>query len=110
MRPSIGRIVIYRSRTGDYDCPAIITATQETINPEAAERGSMPALSSPEHVHLTVFTAGVQGLGGPRPASEEGFVSENQGGSYQEWNVPPQPGERADLEPASWRWPERVEG
>ena len=60
-KPSLGRIVIFRSRTGDYDVPAIITATQATLNPKGVELGHIPRLSSPSHVHLTCFTAGVPG-------------------------------------------------
>jgi hypothetical protein len=87
----IGRIVIYRSRTGDYDVPAIITATQTTLNPKGVEAGHVPALSSPQHVHLTVFTPGEPGL---REGAEDFKVesehgrSENVAGCYQEWDVP----------------------
>ena len=37
MKPTIGRIVIFRSRTGDYDVPAIIAGTQDTLNPKNVE-------------------------------------------------------------------------
>lgn len=67
--PTIGRLVIYRSRTGNYSCPAIVTATTETLWPEGVERGDVPALDGPQHVHLHVLTPGEQG-------------------SYQEHNVP----------------------
>jgi hypothetical protein len=141
--PSIGRIVVYRSRTGRYDVPAIITATTGTLDPQGVElfeesngeRG-VPPLSSPDHVHLTVFTPGLPGFraqglhgAGDTPLAErdqsargeprQGY-GENTGGSYQEWNVPldepmpvhsPVPGVASvtpDPEPGSWRWPERV--
>lgn len=100
MEPSIGRIVTYRSRTGNYSCPAIITATVESLWPEGVERGEVPALSSPGHVHLHVFTPGGQG-------------------SYAEHDVPfDHPMPLVDVEtagdgphtapaqaPRSWRWP-----
>lgn len=115
MKPSIGRIVIYRSRTGDYDCPAIVTATTETLNPKGVELGHVPALSSDEHVHLTVFTAGKPGLRRDaddfKVESEHGR-SENVAGCYQEWDIGPtcanceEAGEKPI--PGTWRWPERV--
>jgi hypothetical protein len=124
MEPTIGRIVHYRSRTGKYTVPAIITATTETLNPEGVEAGYVSALSSSEHVHLTVFSPGTPGLrlGAEDfvvPESEERPVAENVGGSYQEWDVPrfvhPSglPAERGDTRldvqaPGTWRWPVRT--
>lgn len=107
MRPTIGRIVIYRSRTGDYDVPAIVTATTDTLNPKGVELGHIPALASENHVHLTCFTAGKPGM---RRGAEDFLVesehprSENQGGTYAEWCIPFDP----NRGPGSWRWPERV--
>ena len=100
-RPTIGRIVVYRSRTGEYDVPAIITATVETLVVANVAKGLLPGLSSAEHVHLTVFTPGqVDGDAAFLVESEHGR-SQNQGGTYQEWNIEwsevPQPG--------TWRWP-----
>jgi hypothetical protein len=89
--PSIGRVVWYRSRTGRYTVPAIITATTETLAPEGVEAGHVPALSSPTHVHLHVLTPGKPG---PRATAEDFVgrkdapVSENVGGGYQEFDVP----------------------
>jgi hypothetical protein len=112
MKPTIGRIVIYRSRTGNYDVPAIVTATTETLNPAGVESGNVPALSSDEHVHLTVFTPGKPGL---RQGAEDFEVeseygrSENVAGCYQEWDIPPaRAAAAADSEAGTWRWPERV--
>jgi hypothetical protein len=118
-RPSLGRIVIYRSRTGDYDVPAIITATVDTLNRKGVEAGYIPDLTDPERVHLTVFTAGVPGLRGS--AVERGDfkvvsehpVSENVAGTYQEWDIPlagsfAAPTDGDEPMPGTWRWPERV--
>jgi hypothetical protein len=117
MKPTIGRIVIYRSRTGDYDVPAIITATVETLNPKGVELGHIPALSSDDHVHLTCFTAGKPGK---RRDAEDFLVesehgrSENVAGCYQEWDIPfspaqpPIPDASRSIVPGTWRWPERV--
>ena len=128
MDPTIGRIVIYRSRTGSYDVPAIVTATTETLNPKGVEffhatngEKGVPPLSSDQHVHLTVFTPGLpgyraEGLRGEldtplaeRDASQRGAPAqgygENAGGSYQEWDVPPAD-EDDVVAPGTWRWPE----
>lgn len=87
MKPTIGRIVIYRSKTGNYSCPAIITATHETLWPEGVERGDVPALSSSEHVHLHVFTPGAQE-------------------AYPEFDVPFDSTEDyGEPAPGSWSWP-----
>lgn len=104
-KPTIGRIVTYRSKTGDYDLPAIITGTRETMSAAGlaradAEEGERLILSTETHVHLHVFTPGAQG-------------------SYQEHNVPMHPTTlaehigvrretRAQPEPRTWRWPERI--
>ena len=108
MKPTIGRIVIYRSRTGDYDVPAIITATQDTLNRKGVEAGHIPDLSGAACVHLTVFTAGKPG----RRRDADDFLvesdhgrSENVAGCYQEWDIPCGDGA---LMPGTWRWPERV--
>jgi hypothetical protein len=110
MKPTLGRIVIYRSRTGDYDVPAIVTATQDSLNPKGVELGHVPALSSDAHVHLTVLTPGKPGK---RRDADDFLVesphgrSENVAGCYQEWDIEPlHDGE--EPRPGTWRWPERV--
>lgn len=120
VKPTIGRIVIYRSRTGDYDVPAVVNCTTETLSPKGVEAGHVPPLSSDTHIHLTVFTPGQPGL---RHGAEDFKVespygrSENVAGCYQEWDIPqdqlPPPekilaGERSEPKPGTWRWPERV--
>jgi hypothetical protein len=114
MNPTIGRIVIYRSRTGDYDVPAIVTATTETLNPKGVELGHVPPLTSETHVHLTCFTPGKPGM--RRDATDfkvesEHGRSENAGGIYQEWDIPFAGDEPATVggdwvRPGTWRWPE----
>lgn len=115
MRPTIGRIVLYRSRTGKYTVPAVVTATTETLNPEGVEAGHVPPLSSEDHVHLTVFSPGKPGLrlGAEDfkvPASASRPVDENVGGTYREWDVPPNDppdgdGLTDEHAPGTWRWP-----
>lgn len=111
MVPSIGRIVIFRSRTGKYDVPAIITSTTNTLNPEGVEAGHVPPLSSATHVHLTVFTPGRPGTRGPASdflvESSHGR-GENVAGCYQEWDVPFDAERDASVPPGTWRWPTRV--
>lgn len=99
----IGRIVTYRSKTGSYDLPAIVTATSATLDPKGVELGHVPELSSAEHVHLTVFTCGKQGT------AREGNAVNNEaaGGSYQEFDIPLCKSTE-EIAPGSWRWPERV--
>lgn len=112
-RPSLGRIVLYRSKIGDgIDSPAIILRTQDTtvasvldrwgpeepvavaehdpsITHEKAERPAamVPVLESPTHVDLLVH-----GLGR----------------DYREYNVPFDAVRDASVPPGTWRWPERV--
>jgi hypothetical protein len=120
MKPTIGRIVIYRSRTGSYSVPAIVTATTETLNPQGVAAGHVPALSSDEHVHLTVFTPGRPGMrggAGDFVVESQHGRSENVAGCYQEWDIPHDglppadkivAGERAEQAPGTWSWPQRA--
>lgn len=116
--PTIGRIVIYRSRTGDYDVPAIITATVDTLNAKNVEAGHIPTLTDADHVHLTCFTAGFPGKRGDAEdfkVKSEHPISENVAGCYQEWDIPldstvPElpDGNPDSIAPGTWRWPTRV--
>jgi hypothetical protein len=118
MKPSIGRIVIYRSRTGEYDVPAIINCTTDSLNPKGVEAGHIPALSSDTHVHLTVFSPGKPGLrlgaqnfvkeSAATFGDEQVPVSENVSGCYQEWDVAYDEVRDAEVPAGTWRWPERV--
>lgn len=88
MKPTIGRIVHYRSKMNPYVMPAIITATKDTLWPEGVERGDVPGITDDNHVHLTCFTPGKQV-------------------TYQEFDVPMATGPR-EAQPGQWWWPERV--
>lgn len=113
---TIGRIVSYRSRTGNYTVPAIVTCTTDSIYQPGVEAGFVPPLTSPAHVHLTVFTPGTPGLrtltNEDTPvAGAENFVvksqypiSENVSGCYQEWDIPYD----ALCSPGTWCWPTRM--
>lgn len=86
MTATIGRVVIYRSKTGRYSVPAIVTATVDTLYRPAVEGGHIPDLDSPDHVHLTVLTPGTPGE--RMPHTDPSITAVNAGGTYQEWNVP----------------------
>lgn len=121
-KPSICRIVVYRSRTGNYSVPAVVTATEDSLYRPGVEGGFVPDLSSPMHVHLTVFTPGLPGMrvtaeDFEAPVPEGQVISENVAGCYQEWNVPFEAlrlGGPVDdphhLVPSAgtWHWPPRV--
>lgn len=120
-KPGIGRVVWYRSRTGKYTVPALVTATQETLYEGGVEAGMVPPLTSEEHVHLTVLTPG---LPGNRETADDFVVEsehgrgENVSGCYQEWDVPlavpgyenlsdwsaPDDGDGRQP-PGTWSWP-----
>lgn len=100
-------MVEYRSRTGNYSIPAVVTAVKDTLYRPGVEGGYVPDIDTDLHVHLTVFTPGKPGnrvdasdfLSVPTEP-----VSENVSGTYQEWNIPYD----ADGAPGTWRWPSRV--
>jgi hypothetical protein len=107
--PAIGRIVHFRSRTGKYTVPAMITCNIWTLNLEGVQRGLVATLTAQDSVHLTVFTPGLAPAGVGSRAAADDFVApptarrnvdsnlsgtvlmpvgENLGGTYQEWDVP----------------------
>lgn len=91
--PSLGRIVHFRGKQGLLaPRAAIVTATVDSLDPRGVESGEVPALDSPEHVHLWVFTPGA--LGGfdvPRGDAADG--REPTAGT---------------IPPGAWCWPPRV--
>lgn len=106
-KPTIGRVVIYVSRTGSYEVPAIVNCTQDTLYQPGVEAGFVPPLSGDYCVHLTVLTPGKPG----KRVTADDFVnpsaypiSENVAGCYQEWDIPHSPTGDA----GTWHWPERV--
>lgn len=112
-QPSIGRIVIYVSRTGNYELPAIVNCSLDSIYQPGVDAGFVPPLTDDGHVHLTVFSPGMPGMrltAGETPGTEaflvkpEYPVSENVAGCYQEWNIP----FAVDGGPGTWHWPERT--
>lgn len=100
IKPTIGRIVIYRTdgRNGmKYDLPAIITCTKGSHpgNYPDGHDNPLPVPSSDTHVHLTVFTPGGFGTtvdtdGVPdQSAAFKGANNMTPGsGTYVEWDVP----------------------
>ncbi len=105
--PEIGDVVIYRSRTGDYDVPAVVTATVATLNLKGVELGHVPALAHELNVHLTVLTPGRPGM---RRGAYDFVVesqhgrSENVAGTYQEWDIAHHGGMAENQPPGTWRW------
>jgi hypothetical protein len=112
IKPTICRIVVYRSRTGDYSVPAMVNCTTETLSPKGVEAGHVPALSSDEHVHLTVFTPGKPGMRRGADnfvAPSEHPISENVAGCYQEWDIPFDSNTPdQEQEAGTWRWPDHM--
>lgn len=120
--PSLTRAVLYRSRTGSYTVPAVISCTTRSLNPAGVQAGNLPPLSSDNHVHLTVFTPGKPGLRGNAQdflVESQWPPSENVAGCYQEWDIPLWECPDAQLDawnggdysqqPAgTWAWPPRV--
>lgn len=116
IKPTICRMVEYRSRTGNYSVPAVINCCVDSIYQPGVEHGFVPPLSGNDHVHLTVFSPGRPGMrmdtGNDNPQDfAENFVvkskypvSENVSGCYQEWDIPFDMGRS----PGTWCWPERV--
>lgn len=110
------RAVLYRSRTGNYTVPAVVNCTTQTIYQPGGDDDS-PALSSEDHVHLTVFTPGKPGMrmaGTDFVAPSSEPISENVSGCYQEWDIPywaPPDVARswriADQPAGTWTWPPR---
>jgi hypothetical protein len=87
-KPSIGRIVHYRSKTGRYVMPAMIIATKETLWPEGVDRGDVPDITAEGNVHLLCYTTGEKI-------------------QYQEFDVSMAESPRT-AEPGQWWWPERL--
>lgn len=118
---TIGRVVLYRSRTGNYSVPAIVTATVDTLYQPNVDAGFIPGLSSDTHVHLHVMTPGTPGKRTAAAALADGDflvkspygISENVNGAYTEWDIPFDtefdPADGYDgQKAATWIWPLRA--
>lgn len=107
--PTIGRIVVYRSKTGKYVVPALIAATVDTLYRPAVEEGHVAELTDESHVHLVVFTPGFAGHRNstttPEQAAQLTALSTPAGGSYQEFDIGY---DEAGETPGTWSWPRRV--
>ena len=79
MTPRLAQLVHYRGKRGLHaPRAAMVIATVDSLDPRGVESGQVPALSTPEHVHLFVFTP-----------SDKGF--------FVEYDVPPGDG------PGQWK-------
>lgn len=112
-KPSIGRVVVYRSRTGNYSVPAIINCAVDSIYQPGVEHGFVPPITGKDNVHLTVFSPGRAGMrvDQEQTPGAENFVnpskypvSENVSGCYQEWDIEYD----EDGGAGTWMWPARV--
>lgn len=92
MKPTLGRIVHYQTdaRAGlSYPLPAIVSCTRDSHAGDYPDGtpNPLPVPDSDDHVHLTVFTPGPQGV-------------------YSELNVPLDDTDAP--EPRTWHWPPRA--
>lgn len=87
MKPTLGRIVIYRHSSG-LDTPALVTGTRDSLAPTDPVTDSARRPSSDTHVHLAVFSWDGVSSSGVRDVAQ----------------TPPQ----GEIRPGTWRWPERV--
>lgn len=122
-KPSLGRIVLFRSKTGRWTAPAIVTAVTESLFQPNVDAGHLHPLSSDTHVHLTVFTPGIQGHVSEETAREHPELADPNrpnlpaGGSFQEFDVGQwsrldddrEPFEHEHQPAGTWMWPPRVE-
>jgi hypothetical protein len=122
MKPTIGRVVWYRSKTGNYTLTADVISTKDKLYRPGVEAGFMPDLDSDTHVHLLVKTAGKPDT--RLPETDKSITSKNLGGTYVEHNIPfwdpdvdewrnSYAGERPsnwadhDQPAGTWTWPRR---
>lgn len=117
----LGHTVWFRSRTGRWTAPAIITATHGSLYQPNVDAGHLPPLGDEDdRVHLTVLTPGRQGhVSDETRDTHPELVADDRpnkpaGGSFQEWDIPLwTPGPDVDLavfeyvdQPAgTWMWP-----
>lgn len=87
---TIGRIVVYRGKFGFNTIrPAMVVCTVDTLDPRGVENGEVQAITSPDNVHLQVFT----------PSEKIAFL---------EQDVPYWKGNVEQMPPGYWTWPPRA--
>jgi hypothetical protein len=115
MKPTLGRVVHYRSKTGRYTLAADVIGTVNSLAPEGVAAGFVPALSTSEHVHLLVKTPGLPG--NRLPDTDPAITADPKGGTYVEHNIPfwdpaslvkDEAWSPEDQPAGSWTWPPRV--
>lgn len=101
---TIGRIVIYRSKTGQYSMPAVVSATRDTLYLPNVSAGHLADLSAADNVHLVVFTAGASGHRSAGTDPSLGAANPPAGGSFAEYDIAYSDDPEA---PGCWSWPRR---
>jgi hypothetical protein len=97
--PKLGQFVNYRSRTGRFTVPAVVSAISSSLDPQGVQlwrdsggQAGVPPLSSSTNVHLVVFTPEIPRMGTSTAdfvgARANAPVGGNVSGCFQEWDVP----------------------
>lgn len=121
--PRLGAVVWFRSRTGRWTAPAVVTAVLDSLYQPNVEAGHLPPLTSDRHVHLTVLTPGRPGHVSDETRETHPELADPDrpnrpaGGTFQEWDIPQWSCEGAgivpdeegflwdDQEDGTWMWP-----
>lgn len=92
--PRLGATVLYRSRTGTYTMPALISATTASLYQPNVDAGHVAPLSSDTNVHLGVITCGIPGHVSARTLDQHPELADTDrpnmpaGGTFAEWDIP----------------------
>lgn len=121
--PRLGAVVWFRSRTGRWTAPAVVTAVLDSLYQPNVEAGHLPPLTSDRHVHLTVLTPGRPGHVSDETRDTHPELADPDrpnrpaGGTFQEWDIPQWSREEAGIDPdeegflwddqddGTWMWP-----
>lgn len=112
VKPTLCRVVLYRSKTGRYSLAADVIGVQASLHRAGVDAGHVPDLDSDSHVHLLVKTPGRPGF--RLPGTDPSIAADPMGGTYVEYNIPfwdPPADWYGDYEsqPAgTWTWPPRA--
>jgi len=111
----LGNDVHYVSKTGDYECAAVVSGTRASLYRPNVEAGHLPDLSGEDHVHLTVFTPGRPGhvseetLKSHPELADSGRPNVPAGSTYAEWDIPYMIAAGPNFSAGSWHWPQHCQ-